>query len=186
MSVTVAGKNIEMGESLKSFIVSEIEKLGQSDVGEFVEAHAVVDKENGLFCCELSIHIARGFSMRSSGQNSDPYQAVAQALSTLKQRTRRYKARLRSMERHQKDTQKVDLSRYVLADVQEEEGIQETPLIIAEIPDSLEEMSVGDAVMRLDLSELPVVVFRNASTKDMNVVYRRNDRNIGWVAPKSC
>lgn len=183
MSITVTGKNIEMGESLKSFIVAEIEKAAKTDFGEFLAAHALVDKDNGLFSCELNIHIARGFSLRSTGQDPDPYTAATQAISILKQRTRRYRARLRSMERHRRGTS--SLSRFVLGDVQEEEKVQDAPLIIAEMPDTLSEMSVGDAVMRLDLSELPLVVFKNPSTGLINVVYRRSDRNIGWIAPKA-
>lgn len=184
MSITVAGKNVEIGESLKGFIVQEVEKMTQQDLGDVVAAHAVIDKDNSLFVCDLSIHVSRSFSLRSTGQDADPYKAVALAISLLKQRTRKYRARLRKMERQRRTTDNMDLSRFVLADVQEEEELQEAPLVIAEMPDALQTMSVGDAVMQLDLAELPVFVFRNPSTGQMNVVYRRSDRNIGWIAPK--
>lgn len=185
MAVTVSGKNIEMGDSLRDFVVAEIEKASQQFLGSFIDAHAVLDKENGLFSCELAIHIARGFSLRSTGQDPDPYSAVTQAFSILRQRTRRYKARLRSAERrHKPEAQGALLARYVIGEVQEEENVQENPVVIAEMPDALVEMSVGDAVMRLDLSEVPVVVFKNESTGQINVVYRRMDRNVGWIAPK--
>lgn len=183
MPIKVSGKNIEMGESLKNFITLEIQKMADQYIGEFIDAHALMNKANGLFSCELDIHIARGFTLRSSGQDPDPYIAVTQAMTILKQRTKRYKARLRSMERHRKDAS--SLSRFVLADSQEEEKVQESPLIIAEMPDTLDVMSVGDAVMQLDLSEFPVFVFKNIVTEQLNVVYKRSDKNIGWIAPKS-
>jgi hypothetical protein len=108
---------------------------------------------------------------------------VTQTINTLKQRTKRYKARLLGRLRHRKE-QTLAMSQFILGDQQEEEAIQENPLIIAEMPDTMETLSVGDAVMRLDLAEHPVLVFKNASSGQINVLYKRNDGNLGWVAPK--
>ena len=57
------------------------------------------------------------------------------------------------------------------------------PVIIAESLTSVETLSVADAVMRLDLTDDPVMVFTNAGSGKTNVVYRRSDGNIGWVDP---
>ena len=54
--------------------------------------------------------------------------------------------------------------------------------IIASLTD-IGEMSVSDAVMQLDLAEKPVLVFQNAGHGRINVVYRRDDGNIGWIDP---
>ncbi len=64
-----------------------------------------------------------------------------------------------------------------------EERDEDNPVIIAEAESPVHEMAVSDAVMQMDLSDRPFVVFRNASHGEINVVYRRDDGNIGWIDP---
>lgn len=185
MSITVSGKNVDVGDSLRTFAEQELQAAMDQYVGDFIDAHIVIAKTHGLFGSEVSVHIARGFTLRSRGQDADPYACVTQALNILKQRTRRYKARLHERRIVAKEEPTpMSSSRFVLGASQEEEKVQEAPLIIAEMPDTITTLTVGDAVMQLDLSELPVLVFRNAASTQLNVVYRRPDGNIGWVAPK--
>jgi hypothetical protein len=74
---------------------------------------------------------------------------------------------------------------YVIQALEEgqEERDEGNPVIIAEAESPLHEMTVSDAVMQMDLSDRPFVVFRNASHGEINVVYRREDGNIGWIDP---
>ena len=58
------------------------------------------------------------------------------------------------------------------------------PMIIAESSANIPDCSVGEAVMRMDLANLPAMMFQNSSTRELNVVYRRPDGNIGWIDPK--
>ena len=55
--------------------------------------------------------------------------------------------------------------------------------VIAETPTEISLLSVGEAVMRMDLADQPVLMFRNSTTGELNVVYRRSDGNIGWIDP---
>ena len=80
---------------------------------------------------------------------------------------------------------------YVLAPpAEEDEDEQETtgaeaaaPIVIAEMSTELPSLTVGEAVMRMDLADAPVLLFRNRSHGALNVVYRRGDGNIGWIDP---
>ncbi len=74
---------------------------------------------------------------------------------------------------------------YVLAPPDEDEEIADdySPAVIAETSASLRAMSVGEAVMELDLGQQDVLVFRHAGHGGLNVVYRRADGNIGWIDP---
>jgi uncharacterized circularly permuted ATP-grasp superfamily protein len=76
---------------------------------------------------------------------------------------------------------------YVLASVEEEEEVAAdfTPLVVAETSAKVKTMTVGMAVMHLDLTEAPVVVFHNAGNGNVNVVYRRADGNYGWIDPEN-
>jgi hypothetical protein len=81
----------------------------------------------------------------------------------------------------------------VLAPIEEEEAAGEeaemsningAPAVIAEMSTELPSLTVGEAAMRMDLAEAPVLLFRNRSHGELNLVYRRTDGNIGWIDPK--
>jgi serine protease inhibitor ecotin len=56
-------------------------------------------------------------------------------------------------------------------------------MIIAEMQTKIATLSVGEAVMQMEISGTPVVVFRKDGQEGVNVVYRREDGNIGWIDP---
>ncbi|MEC9104560.1 MAG: sigma 54 modulation/S30EA ribosomal C-terminal domain-containing protein, partial [Pseudomonadota bacterium] len=102
---------------------------------------------------------------------------------------RRYKRRLK--DHHQARPEPVELfgaSSYILAAEQEDvESEAETlqPIIVAEMETKIPSLSVGEAVMQMELAGAPVLVFRNEGKEGVNVVYRREDGNIGWIDPRN-
>jgi hypothetical protein len=107
----------------------------------------------------------------------------------LEKRLRRYKRRLKN--HHQTSSAKpgaaLSAIDYVIQqsenDDAEENETAPAPTIVAETPTEIHELSVGDAVMRMDLAERSFLIFKNASHGRLNVVYRRDDGHIGWVDP---
>ena len=65
----------------------------------------------------------------------------------------------------------------------EEVAADDSPAIIAEMPVHIATLSVSEAVIRMDLADAPVMMFRHSATRRLNVVYRRKDGNIGWIDP---
>jgi hypothetical protein len=90
---------------------------------------------------------------------------------------------------HRKHAHPVELSlasSYILATQNESNDVEpETlqPLIVAEMEQKIQSLSVGEAVMQMELAGAPALVFRNEGHNGVNVVYRREDGNIGWVDP---
>jgi hypothetical protein len=123
-------------------------------------------------------------SLEAHGAAADAYQSADRACERLEKRIRRYKERLK---RHGGETPRKETpaAGYVIQAAPEghEEHHEDNPVIIAEAEMPVHEMAVSDAVMQMDLSDRPVVVFRNASHGEINVVYRRGDGNIGWIDP---
>jgi hypothetical protein len=105
----------------------------------------------------------------------------------MEKQLRRYKRRLK--DHHKERPEPVELlgaSSYILAsesdsDAQEPETLQ--PMIIAEMQTKIATLSVGEAVMHMELAGAPVLVFRKEGKEGLNVVYRREDGNIGWIDP---
>ena len=120
------------------------------------------------------------------------YQRVSDnALEKIEKQLRRYKRKLKDHHKVSMGAAEVDIggeaSKYVLpADVGELDDDNHEELsgaIIAEKPTSIDTITVSQAVMKMDLQHLPAVMFKNASTGRINVVYRREDGNVSWVDP---
>ncbi len=165
-----------------------------------IEAHVIVSKEAHLSRAEISIHIGRGIVVNARAAASEAYLAFDAAAERLAKQLRRYKRRLR--DHHAKGREPAGASEramdYVLAPVEEEEaevaaaegeetetdGANGAPAVIAEMSTELPSLTVGEAAMRMDLAEAPVLLFRNRSHGELNLVYRRSDGNIGWIDPE--
>ena len=196
MQLTVTGKQTEIGAALRHHVEASLGAILGKYFKTAIEAHAVVSKEAHLSCAEISIHIGRGIVVNAHAAASDAYAAFDAAAERLAKQLRRYKRRLR--DHHAKGREPAGASEramdYVLAPIGDDEGVEgadaETdsangaPAVIAEMITELPSLTVGEAAMRMDLAEAPVLLFRNRSHGELNLVYRRADGNIGWVDPE--
>ena len=156
-----------------------------------IEAHVVVAKKAHLTRAEISLHIGRGMVVNAGAALDEAYAAFDAAAERLAKQLRRYKRRLRDHHaRLREPSEPVESARdAVLAPVVEEaEEAEEAapggaPAVIAEISTELPRLTVGEAAMRMDLADAPVLLFRNRAHGELNLVYRRTDGNIGWVDP---
>jgi ribosomal subunit interface protein len=194
MSLQVTGKNIQISDSFKSYVAERLETAIGKYVGEHLTAHVRIEKERGRFHTSCSVRLRTGLLLESNGEGPDAYASADAAFERLEKRLRRYKRRLTSHHHHNQNAHAAlpELDMHVgdfVVELAETEnggtGIVEndTPLVVAETERPLRAMSVSDAVMQLDLTEAPFLVFRNASNEAINVVYRRDDGNIGWIDP---
>ncbi len=186
MTLQVTGKNLDVGEALRSYVVERIENTLEKYVGKSQSGHVRIEKEHGAFRTDCSIQLRTGLSLQTRGEAADAYASADLALERLDKRLRRYKRRLK---RHHTQPAAMDADMqvpyYVIQTGEEEQEEQddENPVIVAETKTVIRELPVSDAVMQLDLSDMPFVVFQNASHGRINVVYRRSDGNIGWIDP---
>lgn len=185
MAIQVTGKNLDLGEALRSHVQERITHTVEKFIGRETMGHVRIEKEHGEFRTNCSIHLWQGMSLEAHGVASDAYQSADRACERLEKRVCRYKRRLK---RHGGETprKQTPATDYVIQAVNEggEEHDEDNPVIIAEAEMPVHEMAVSDAVMQMELSDRSVVVFRNASHGQINVIYRRDDGNIGWIDPQ--
>ncbi len=190
MNLTVKGKNIDVGDALKAHIASNLEGVLGKYFGDAIEASVTVSKQNHLFEVAMFVHVGRGILVQSEAIADQAYGAFDQACEHLAKRLRRYKRRLRDHRRQARES--VRARQYILA-AEREEAAEEpelgeldgnAPAVIAEMRTDIPTLTVGEAVMRLDLSDQKAMMFINSAHGGFNMVYRRNDGNIGWVDPR--
>ncbi|HUN49075.1 MAG TPA: ribosome-associated translation inhibitor RaiA [Stellaceae bacterium] len=187
MHITVAGKQIDVGDALRLHAEAALGDIADKYFGNAIEAHVVFSREAHLIRCDLQVHVGRGILVRSEGEAGDAYLAFDGAAERIGKRLRRYKRRLRDHGRTDERARKDGPGRtYVLqaedADAESADG-ESQPVVIAEMDTPIPQLSVSEAVMRLDLADLPTLLFHNSARGTLNVVYRRRDGNIGWIDP---
>lgn len=184
MTIQITGKNVDAGDAFQSYAGEKIRTLLQKYLGRESDGHVRLERERGLFRTTCSVKLPSGLLLEAHGDAGDAYGSVDAAAHRLETRIRRYKERIKdhssSPARRRNEFEARD---YIVGagdeDLQGQDG--ENPLIIAEGQRNIGEMSVSDAVMHLDLSEAPFMIFKNAGHGGLNVVYRRPDGHIGWI-----
>lgn len=189
MQLTVTGKQVDIGDALRGRVETSLNSILTKYFKTAIEAHVVMAKEAHLVRAEVSLHIGRGIVVNASAALDDAYAAFDAAAERAAKRLRRHKRRLRDHHAGFRDpAEPIESMRdAVLAPVIEEAGDEDpegAPAVVAEISAELPRLTVGEAAMRLDLADAPVLLFRNRAHGALNLVYRRADGNIGWVDPE--
>jgi ribosomal subunit interface protein len=186
MTLRVSGKNMDVGDALRSKATDHFDTVVRKYFDGNYNGHLTLEPEGSGFSALCMVHLDSGTVLQSSGYGHDAILAYEQMATTIEQRLRRYNKKLKAHRRHVNGTEEGgEATAYVLGAPDESDELEEdyAPPVIAETTSNLRQMSVGQAVMQLDLTQAEVVVFRHAGHGGLNVVYRRADGNIGWIDP---
>lgn len=186
MQIHVSGKGVEVGESLRAHVEKQVEEHVSKYIDRVTQVAVVVSREAHLFRVDITGHLGThaGLVVRGRGENVDVYAAFDDALERVSKQLRRYK---RKITNHHKDTdaRRVSGRKYVISpEAGEHDEEKQAALVIAEKPTEIETLTVSQAVMKMDLQDLPALMFFNSAHGRLNVVYRRVDGNISWVDPE--
>lgn len=184
MNITITGKQLHIGENLTNYATdalnSLVEKYFPQDTGS---ASVAFSKEGSQIKTDISVRpVEGGLLINSSSVNPNAYSGFDEACIRISSQLRKYKNRLKD---RKYSAEPVHVSviepEHDIPDLPEEEG---APVIVAEMQDSLPTCTVSGAVMRMELANVPALLFKNSSNGVLNMVYVRADGNIGWVDPK--
>jgi len=187
MQVQVSGHHLDVGDSLRAHVQERLQASVSKYFDRPVDAHVTFSKEGHEFRADCAVHLASGLHVTTQARAGDAYAAFDLGVERMEKRLRRYKRRLKNHHHAQENGTQVPAAEnvpYFVIDrgnEQEEAHEDAQPVIIAEQTASVPHLSVVDAVMRMDLTEAPVVLFRNGTTGGLNLVYRRADGHIGWI-----
>ena len=189
MRYQISGKQIDIGEALQTHVKSELSEVIEKYAQRPTDATIVFSKEGHEHVCEATIHLSTGLNAQAKGHATEIYAAFESCREKMDKQLRRYKRRLRN--HHSSRTQPVEYgmgSSYILARSEEPEEADTTPIqpvVIAEMETKIPSVTVGEAVMQLELGEQKFLIFRNEGHGGVNVVYVRKDGNIGWIDPNN-
>jgi len=189
MRYQISGKQIDVGEALQTHVKAEMGEVVEKYAQRPTECIVVFSRVAHEFVCEAVIHLSTGLTAQAKGHSGEVYAAFESCREKLDKQLRRYKRRIRN--HHHQRTAPVEFDgapSYILAasgDTEDTEPDSLQPIVIAEMETKIPSITVGEAVMQLDLAGQRMLVFRNEGHGGVNVVYRRDDGNIGWIDPRN-
>ena len=188
MRTQISGRQIDIGQALQTHVRSELDAILEKYAQRPTDAAIVFSRAGHEFVCESEVHLSTGMSVQARGRAAEIYAAFDLCGERMDKQLRRYKRRLKNHPRAQKDpvVDAMTAASYVLAAEEgEEEPDSLQPIIIAETRTHVPRLSVGEAVMQMELRGANALVFRKDEDGALNVVYRREDGNVGWVDPSN-
>jgi ribosomal subunit interface protein len=189
MQITVSGKQVELSDALRERVSHELTGITGKYFEHAQDARITFERSRLGFTCDINLHAGRGLTLRGEAEGTDAYTAFDKAALHVGKRLRRYRRRVNDHARDDAQRARPESARQIIlrAEAEDhEEPDTEThagPAVIAEATTEIAHLTVGEAVMRMELADHPVLMFRDMNSGVLNVVYRRSDGNIGWIDP---
>ena len=188
MRIQVSGKQIDVGDALRTHVEERLNEAVAKYFDRPVEAVVTFCRDRHEFVADSSVHLPTGMTVQATARSEEIYSSFEGAVDRMEKQLRRYKRRLKDHHRDRQDPiEALEASSYILRGEEGEGEEPETlqPVIVAEMETRVQFLSVGEAVMQMELAGAHLLVFRNEAHGGVNVVYRRDDGNIGWIDPRN-
>ena len=188
MQISVTSRHMDVSRALEERAQEAVSAMLDKYFGHGLSSDVVFSKGAGGFTCMITVHVHRNLELQASAESGDAHAALDQAAEKLAKRLRRYKRKLND-HRGLAEQAEVRAARAVVFETPEDtdEEIEvaddggDFATIVAEKQTEIQKLTISQAVARLDLSGLNALLFE--SDGRVNLVYRRNDGNIGWIDP---
>ena len=190
MNISVSGKNMDTGSAFQTHAETALNNVVEKYFDRAVSGQVTLEKADSGFRVKTRVALSRRMELEATGFAHDAHAALEAAIEHAEKRLRRHKRRLKNprgavTQAEEDDVLPAPMMVYAGVD-QIEEGAEndEMPPVVAELAYDIEMLTVEQAVMKLELSEAPMLMFRNAAHFGLNVVHRRDDGSIGWIDPR--
>lgn len=185
MQLSVKGKQIDVGDALRQHVHTQLTDIVGKYFNGSLDATVTFSREAHLFRADITVHAGRNIILQSNASANEPYPAFDLASGRIAKRLNRYKDRLRKHHQEAPVEEAVMAPAFVLEaeDENTADSANDNPVVVAEMTTPIETLTVGEAVMRLDLGDLPALMFRSRAHGGYNMIYRRPDGHIGWIDP---
>lgn len=191
MQISVSGKQLDVGQSLRTHVERRLSDGVSKYFEKAIDANVVFSKQSHLFRADVLVNegTGTGIVIKGNGTANDIYASFDQAADRIEKQLRRYKRKIKNHHKKKfneltaEELALIEGTKYVLTEKEEEHKEEDAPLIIAEKAVKIKKLTVSEAVMEMNLQNLPALVFINKGNGGLNVVYHRVDGNISWIDP---
>ena len=181
MQVVITGRHLEITEQIKTYVEKKMQRL-EKYFNHILEAHVILTIEKHRQIAEVNID-ANGLKIASQEETTDIFASIDNVVDKLERKLNRYKERITRHRKKNRGTKEIGFLYGMIEPEEFEQEIRE-PQIIKSNRFAVKPMSIDEAAMQLDLSDLTFLVFMNDKSNEVNVIYHRNDGNYGLIEPE--
>jgi ribosomal subunit interface protein len=189
MQIQINGKQIDVGDALRTHVSTRLDAAVGKYADRAVDASVTFSRDGAFFKADAQVHLPTGLVAQAKGSDADIYAAFEGCAERIEKQLRRYKRRLKDHHAARPDPiEAMAAPAYVIAGEDHAEDAEPAtldPVIVAEMTVAIKKMSVGEAVMQMELAHAPFLMFRNERHGGLNIVHRREDGAIGWIDPET-
>lgn len=178
MKLLVTGRNVDITPALRQLIERKLTKLDRVLNDSAVSAQVILRTEKFRHVADLTIHARGDHMLHGIGDGADWPRAIRQAIVKIGHQASRLKSKWRTRKRRAGGTKA--LTPPVVAAPEPVRG----PRVIRAARYVVKPMTVEDAALRVEGETDAFVVFRNAASDTVNILYRRKDGNLGLIEPE--
>jgi putative sigma-54 modulation protein len=177
MNVQITAKNLELTNALKDYVEKKLLRI-EKYFDYVLDINVVLEIQKNVHTAEILVN-AKGVFLKGLEKSEDLYASIDLAIDKIERQLAKYKEKLK--ERVINETINSDV--FKLNIFETESFDEESPKIIISKEMPAKPMNIEEAVMQMNLLNKNFFVFKNAQTNDVNVVYKRDDGNIGLIQP---
>ncbi len=180
--VKVTGRHVSITEAIKDYANKKVDNL-HLDYPRIIEAHVILDVEKHRHFAEVILHCNNHITIEASHECDDMYASIDGVIDKIAQQMRKYKTKILRNHRPRGFVKHFDEHVFApldsaFADLEESE-----PEVIKTERYAVKPMFVDEAVLQIEMSNRQFVVFLNAKSEKINVLYRRKDGGFGLMEP---
>ena len=181
--VKVTGRHISVTEAIQSYAKGKIEHL-HLDYPRIIEAHVILDVEKHRHFAEVILHCNNHITIEASEETDDMYASIDGVVSKIGRQMRKYKTKILRNHRPRKTNNVQHIDEQVLAVDEAFQKVEDSePQVMQTERYPVKPMFVDEAVLQLEMSARQFVVFLNAKTEKINILYRRKGDGFGLMEP---
>jgi putative sigma-54 modulation protein len=177
MKLTVTGRHVAVTEAIRTDITKRVGRLHRVLNDSAVSAQCIISRERQSFICDLTVHASGDHMLHAVGRDSRLATAVTQAVERVGQQahklTDRWKTRKRANGAGPRGAATADAEP------------RSTPRVVRSREYAIKPMNVEDAVLELSSGTRPFLVFRQATSERIAVLFRRPDGHFGLIEPEA-
>jgi len=179
MDITVTFRHMDPTEGLRFYAQEKLSKI-KKYLDSPIEAHVVLEVEKFRHIADVTLNVD-GTRIKGVEETDDMYSAIDQVMDKIEAQVKRHRSKVRG-----RRPDNIRGEEPVAEEIVEEAVIQTSgePAIVVEKLAS-KPMDPEEAAMQLSMSQQDFLAFRNSHTKEMNVIYRRRDGDLGLIEPSN-
>ena len=182
LPIKVTGRHVSVTEAMKDYAIKKVEGL-HLDYPRIIEAQVLLDVQKYRHIAEVILHCANHITIDATAESSDMYASVDQVMDKIAQQMRKYKTKIMRQHRPRRGEVRHVEEQIFSIDATFETHAETEPKLIQTEQYPVKPMFVDEAVLQLEISNRQFVVFQNAKTDKVNVLYRRKDEGFGLIEP---